>query len=264
LPFVAGRSFTVAEEVNRAPVAVLDVQGARLLFGSGSAIGRTVRLGDRDLEVVGLVPTSRWASLSADPERPQVYRPLGFGGSGEISGAVALLRGSAPDPEDLAEALAGIPAAVSQFERVEAEVDVAMSAHRLAEDASLLHWIAATILVFAATFGTFSWLLRARAFEFAVRMALGETESGIRRRVVRATLTIAVASGVLGILIYLPIAYSLRSFLVTTNPLAPSALAEAAMAVAGVTVAAGLLAMRQISHGISPDVLREGARRTAL
>jgi putative ABC transport system permease protein len=51
---VAGRWFTRAELTSGAPVAVVQENAARRLFGRASPIGKTIRLGGRPVEVIGL------------------------------------------------------------------------------------------------------------------------------------------------------------------------------------------------------------------
>jgi putative ABC transport system permease protein len=51
---VAGRWFTRAELTSGAPVAVVQENAARRLFGRASPIGKTIRVGGRPVEVIGL------------------------------------------------------------------------------------------------------------------------------------------------------------------------------------------------------------------
>jgi len=49
-----GRSWTAAEDASRAPVAVIDSRLAQQLFGTASAVGRVVRIKNRDFRVIGV------------------------------------------------------------------------------------------------------------------------------------------------------------------------------------------------------------------
>jgi putative ABC transport system permease protein len=49
-----GRSWSVAEDAARAPVAVIDVDLAQQLFGTANAVGRSVRIKDKPFQVIGV------------------------------------------------------------------------------------------------------------------------------------------------------------------------------------------------------------------
>ena len=54
-PFVAGAGWSAADDDARARVTVISQSLARKLFGSGDAVGRTVRIGGSDFRVVGVM-----------------------------------------------------------------------------------------------------------------------------------------------------------------------------------------------------------------
>jgi len=54
-PFVAGAGWSAADDDARARVTVISQSLARKLFGSGDAVGRTVRIGGADFRVVGVM-----------------------------------------------------------------------------------------------------------------------------------------------------------------------------------------------------------------
>jgi len=49
-----GRSWTAAEDTARAPVAVIDADLAQKLFGTGNAVGRSIRIKDAVFRVIGI------------------------------------------------------------------------------------------------------------------------------------------------------------------------------------------------------------------
>jgi putative ABC transport system permease protein len=69
VPLAAGRVWTADEDAQGADVAVITTEFARRLFGDEAAVGRTLRLQDRDYRVVGVI--GDWQPL------PKVYRMLG-------------------------------------------------------------------------------------------------------------------------------------------------------------------------------------------
>jgi putative ABC transport system permease protein len=73
-----GRSWSVAEDVARAPVAVIDVDLAQKLFGTGNVVGRSIRLDQKVFQVIGISAPfapqphfyglDRWAFSGSDLE----------------------------------------------------------------------------------------------------------------------------------------------------------------------------------------------------
>jgi putative ABC transport system permease protein len=64
-PFAAGGAWTVADDQNRAAVAVIGARVAKRLFPAGDAVGRSLPLGDRSYRIVGVLKPWRF--------QPRVY-----------------------------------------------------------------------------------------------------------------------------------------------------------------------------------------------
>ena len=75
-PMAEGRPWSAAEEATGAEVLVLSAPFARRLFGTDSALGRSVRLNGRDFRVVGVLDD--WQPV------PKIYRILGSGVLGAV------------------------------------------------------------------------------------------------------------------------------------------------------------------------------------
>lgn len=257
LRLLAGRTLTPLEEETGAPLALLDEHGAREIFGGRSPLGQTVFIGERSVEIAGVVPSTVGSSLE-EPRQPQLYLPLRFRYTVHGPAAVAVLaRVSKPLREaDLAAALSGTGVTVSQVRPLPEILAASLAPRRLARDMAGLQWLAALALAALATFGTFSWLLEIRAHELAVRLALGDTKKGISLRVLRGALGLVAAAVLLGLAIYLPAAQALRALLFGVAALSPAALLEAMAAVGGVALAAAALAAGSALRRLSLDPLR--------
>jgi putative ABC transport system permease protein len=95
--FAAGAPWDATEEANSAHVAVISGDLARQAFGTVAAVGRSLRLGDVDFQVVGVLgnwaPRPRFFDLSggAFSAAEQVYLPL------TTARALSLEPGSSPE-----------------------------------------------------------------------------------------------------------------------------------------------------------------------
>lgn len=260
---VAGHRITPQEEDTGAPVALLDQRGARETFGDVPPLGRTLTVGDRPVEVVGIVELVKTSSV-LETYRPQVYLPLfGRGQPSQVIAAVAvtLRSSSAVSERELATAAASEGAAVSQYHRLEESVGESLAPQRLAETLALLQWLTVLALVALSTFGTFSWLLDLRSFELAVRMALGDTRQGIAKRVLGSAVMLVGVAVLCGLVLYVPVSRTIANLLFGVAPLSPGALLGAVAVVAGAALAAAGLAVWSMLGRISLDLLKSQGSR---
>ena len=96
-PLLHGRGWNAAEDQSKARVAVVSLALAEQLFGQADAVGRILRLRDKDLTIVGVLADWRPAphyfdlTLGAYETAAQVYAPLqtaldlDFGTSGDLT-----------------------------------------------------------------------------------------------------------------------------------------------------------------------------------
>jgi putative ABC transport system permease protein len=79
IPLIRGRDFTEQDKEGAAPVAIIDEQLKRMVFGNEDPLGKRIKFGaitDKTpwIEIVGVVGHVRSVSLETDP-RLQVYWP---------------------------------------------------------------------------------------------------------------------------------------------------------------------------------------------
>ncbi len=68
IPLLSGRPFLDMDERDGARVMIINQQFANRFWPGDDALGRTVRSGGEEWEVVGVVPTGKYFSLGEDPE----------------------------------------------------------------------------------------------------------------------------------------------------------------------------------------------------
>ena len=106
MPILRGRTFTSADKADSKPVAIVNEAFAQKYWPSQDAIGKRVRLKDRNgplAEIVGVAQTSRYIFIS-EPPFPFVYLPYAQNSSSRMS----LFVETAGDPAEIAAPLRAV------------------------------------------------------------------------------------------------------------------------------------------------------------
>jgi predicted permease len=196
---LAGRVFHESDDERGRPVAVVNETMARRFWPGQEATGRQIRwpTGGTPIEVVGVVPDVRYATLGEEPA-PYMYLPL----AQDYAPAVTLHVRTAGEPA-LPELVGEIRAldpdlAVFDPRSMQESVDQALWGARTA--ASLLPGFGLLALLLAATgvYAVTSQLLAQRRRELGLRVALGATPSSILSLVLRQSGRVVAAGLVVG------------------------------------------------------------------
>jgi putative ABC transport system permease protein len=189
--FTDGRDFTLADDADAPPVAIVNETFARTAFEGGRPIGKQVRVGSDPsawYTVVGIVQDVAVPTLGADAAaREAVYLSA-------LQAPPSLGRILVRGPE-----LAAVEARdVLERQGFEARVPVTLSAFR-ADAARAIRWSAwlstamALVVLFLAAHGTFvvaGQTTRRRSADVAVRRAVGATAGAIVRLVLHERLRV--------------------------------------------------------------------------
>jgi putative ABC transport system permease protein len=233
IPLRAGRTFD-ASDATGPPVVIISEAIAREFFAGEDAVGKRVRQGTEDAEIVGVVGDIRRATLTDRP-RQDMYMPF----ERQPGGATTLFLRTAGDP------LAAAPAVRDALRRLEPNLLVgettSMDAVRSTSVASttfalwLLGVFATIALVLAVigVYGVMSYSVRQRTREIGTRLALGATRRDIVWLVVRQGGGIAIAGLVAGVLLGGIAAQPLSAMLHDVSAIDPGTLVGA-VAVLGV------------------------------
>jgi predicted permease len=253
IPLHSGRDFGPEDGANSPPVAIVDRELARQLWGEGDPLGRRLVLpgldfdreqAARPLTVVGVAPEVRHRGLGEAP-RAAVYVPyqqhLTRAGSLHL---VAAVRGRA---ERLVEPLRGLVVAQdpglppARARTMEGWVRESTVEPRFRT--ALLAGFAGLALVLAAlgVYGVMSQAVARRRREMAIRLAVGARRWDVQRLILADGLRFAAAGQLLGTLLALSTLGFLRGMLYGVHPNDPAVLALVSAVLAGVVLATSYL-----------------------
>ena len=246
IPLVDGRLFERTDGPGSPPVVLVSEAVQRRYFDGESPVGRTIRLGEQTLEIVGVVGDIRRAGLG-DDLRADLYFPF----EQALNAGITLFVRTDGDP---GAALGAIQAAIRGVEPAAALAETRTMAD-VARDSMgitrLVLWLlgafALTALALAAVgiYGVMSYVVGQRTREIGTRIALGAVRSDILWLVMRQGVVIAGIGTGAGLLIGLVAARSLRSILFNVSSADPLILAGAATVLVATTLAACYLPARR-------------------
>ena len=255
---VRGRSFTEADREGAPTVVMLSERAARHYWPGEDPIGKRLRMGPSPLTVVGIVPETRYRDLR--DARASIYFPLRQSFFPFAPTTLAIRTTSAPDAlvpsirRAIAETDPGV--ALASAAPFESYLDRPLAQPRL--NALLLAVFAGAAVVLAAVglFGVMATMVRQRARELGVRMALGATARDLRIMVMRRGLSIAIAGSALGLIAALLANRLLASLLYEVTPTDASTLAVVTLLLLAIAALATVIPARATTRIDAAAALR--------
>lgn len=201
IPLISGRAFAITDDARSAPVAIVSRSLAARLFPRGEALGKTLRLGRKDIEIVGIAGDviDERATTGGTIE---IYLP--FAQSPRAS-FFAIGRGTAPNA-----AATSIRRTLPSFllvsnETMETLANRQLLTPRLQMLLLLVFALAASLLAAVAIYGMVALVTATRAGEIAIRLALGASPQRaalLLARTVAAPLLAALLAGAVAMRAY--------------------------------------------------------------
>jgi predicted permease len=202
---VRGRSIA-ADDVKGAPqVALVSEAAARYYFAGADPIGRRLEIRGAETlrpEIVGVVADVMYDDLRAGAER-MFYVPL-FQKTPEGSYVFAV-RSDSPDallrriPSEVGAVVPGIP--VLGLQTLGGQIDVHLVNERALAVMSIVFGVLALIVASVGIYGIVAYGVTRRTAELGLRIALGARRRHILWLVVRGTLVVVAAGGLIGMTI---------------------------------------------------------------
>jgi predicted permease len=252
IPLRAGRYFEDRDAAAAVPPVIVSESIARDYFPDGSPLGRRLRSGQDELEVVGVVGDIRRAALS---DRPRADLYLAFARFADANSTLFL--------RTTGEPMQALPAVRTALRALEPNIMV-MRPRSMDEVASastavtrlamrLLAGFAAVALTLAAVgiYAVMAYSVRRRTRELGTRVALGASRADIIRLVLREGGVITFIGVIVGLPAGLLAARSLSTVLFGVPPSDPWSIAAAA-GILGLTAMAACVIPAQRAARIDP------------
>jgi len=200
IPMRAGRDFDSRDAAGSPPVAVVNQTLARRFWPGEEAVGKTIRRGDRDLRVVGVVADSRFRALD-EVVRPFLYLPYTQNADLRMNLAIR----PAPGAVGLGAAVRGVWREVEPDlapPRVQPLTDflaLSLLPQRAAAGVGGVLGLVGLFLAALGIFGVVSFSVSRRVREMGIRLALGSDRGAIVRLVVGEGVVLALVGLAVGV-----------------------------------------------------------------
>jgi putative ABC transport system permease protein len=227
IPILRGRTFDASRRLDQANETVISASFARLYFPNEDPIGKHLRYGNRNWEIVGIAGDTRY-DLAQDP-KPIQYYPLY---AGILNNATLVIR-SGRDVDQLAmpvqRIVQGLDRDLPVSEVLTMDQLIGKDTVDASFDATLLMGFAVLSLVLAAAgiFGVLSFIVAQRTNEIGIRIALGAQREQVLRLMLVDGLQPAFFGLALGLAVSAATVRLLRAMLYETQPLDPAIFAAA-------------------------------------
>ncbi len=248
-PIENGRAFTRDDHANAPNVVIINEALAARYYPGQDPVGRWIDFNREDWQIVGVAGSMRMTSMAAAPE-PQLYLPAE---QNPRSGRYVLVRSAG-----------ALPPAVDDIRRVMAELDptIAMTEIATLEDrterataperfrAVLFSSLGLIALVLSSLgiYGVLADSVTRRTREIGIRMALGEEQGAVKRRVVGSAFKTVVVGAAVGVVLAIGAGRWLTQFLVGVDPWNIPALVATVSVLTLVALAAAYVPARNASR----------------
>jgi predicted permease len=259
IPLMAGREFTVRDDLAGLKVAVVNQHFVKHLLNGRNPIGTHFAMGGgASIEIVGVVKDSHYAGVKQEP--PDVFywpwrqdkgiESLGF-----------YVRSALPATQTIPQirrVLASLDPDLPPENLRPLDEQIAMNIHsdRLVLQLAAVFAFLATALAMLGLYGVMAHSVTRRTREIGIRMALGAAPPRIRGMVMREILTILAIGLVTGVPAALALSRFTESQLFGVNSHDASVAVGAVVALTASAIAAGLIPARRAARVNPLDALR--------
>jgi predicted permease len=246
IPILAGRAFSVRDDIKATPVIVINERFARKYFPGENPLGKHIKvgLGDGTLkspvrEVVGIVGNVKRDKLTADVD-PEYYLPFA---QAVVTSPPLSIR-TAGDPTNLIGALraqlAQMDPSIPLYRVATMEESMSKAAAQSRFQTLLLACFAGMALLLSAVglYAVLSYMVAQRTGEIGVRMALGAQRGDVLSLIVRRGLALALTGIGIGLAAAALLTRFMAGMLYGVQPFDPLTFAVVAAVLLAVSVAA--------------------------
>jgi predicted permease len=204
IAMLAGRDFNDGDLADQAPkVTIVNEAFVRLAFPNEQPVGRRVKVGSEEREIIGVVKDSPYLDLRRDIPAIAYQTFLQTNtGRGQMV-LHARVRGNvAAVTQQIREQVQRLDPTLPTFEvhTLSDEIDAALVRERLIATLSSVFGVLALALACVGLYGLLAFTIAQRTTEMGVRMALGARRVDVVMMVMREALTLVGAGTVLGLI----------------------------------------------------------------
>jgi putative ABC transport system permease protein len=219
IPLRAGRGFTDHDTAQSELVMIINENAARRLWPDRDPVGQIALAGRGEARVIGVVANVRHSSLEQDAGL-EMYFPITQSEQGSVELVVRTKRSAEAIAPDIRTAMRGVEPSLptAEFRTLDDVVDRAVSPRKFV--VLLLGGFAALALALAALgiYGVVSYSVTQRTQEIGIRMALGASAGHVQLRVLRETVTLALAGAAIGVVASVAVSRLIASLLFGVQP----------------------------------------------
>ena len=249
VPILAGREFERGDDSTRAAVFVINETAAKQWFPGRSAVGRTLRVGDAPITIVGVVGDVKQMAMD-EPSKPSVYIH-NLQNSRVRVNLVVRTRG---DPMLLARP---VEDAIWSIDKDQTITSVATFDDLMGQAVARPRFLTVLLGLFGALglslgvlglYGVLAYLVNQRQREIGVRIALGARSADVIRMVVTRGLTLTLSGVAVGLAGAFALTRFMQGVLFGVAPSDPSTFILVTLALLAVAAAACYIPARRATR----------------
>ncbi|MCC7125663.1 MAG: ABC transporter permease [Acidobacteria bacterium] len=245
-PLLNGRVFDDRDGAGAPPVAIVNKAFAEHYLNGRDPVGEYINVNGEQVEVIGQTVTGRYRTLR-EPDMRFVYLPVR-----QSPGNPRYFRFAvrAAAPEDVKASILrslrdALPGVIVQFRTMDEEIGATIGQERLLARLATIYGGLALLMAVTGIYGTHSYLVTRRRREIGIRLALGASQSDIRRLVLSGALRVLAVGAIVGIVATLSLGRVLESQLFGIGSRDPMTLLAAVILFSVCGVLASLLPARR-------------------
>jgi predicted permease len=256
---LSGRDFNSTDDENAAAVCIVNAEMVRRFWPGQQAIGKSIRVLGRWVNVVGVAPDLQYGSIQQEP-RPYIYVPVDQMYTERLTVQARTSRDPASVAPALREAVAALDPQLllTDVQAMTTFLQFATFGQRVGATLLIFFGGLALLLASVGLYGVVACVLRLRTREIGLRMALGATRREVLMHIMRNAGMLVAIGLASGAIMSVAAARILSSQLSGSGLIDPFVFAAAAASLGLFAFAAALLpAWRAVR--VDPSVcLREG------
>lgn len=260
IPIVAGREFASSDNESSPLVAIVNQRLVKEFFPSNiNPIGRTVKVSDKHIAIVGICGDAKYNSLRDDPPAT-FYLPYRQQLDGEQSMTYEISTRMSPAAivPSLRSTVASIDKDIPLLDvRTQQEqIDDTTKQERIFASLTSGFGLLALILACIGIYGIMAYAISRRTNEIGIRMALGAQPGGVQRMVLREAWWLALIGVTAGLVGSLATGKLIASMLYGLKAYDPVTLGLASLLLVGVAMAASWIPARRAANVQPMEALR--------